>query len=203
MRSRRTDILEVGVPVTIRVVSRVSLSGASAYISLGNTVVMVLLTVVGRGNWLEPVVTCVWKLFVVRPQVWHRRSWVNSKLCLCSVLRSRLLRRSLLLLGRTVMSPVLIRTEVTLRKVSVLLTPPAKLSLCMHARNLLATEEREILASLSPPPVTTLSKVLNGLEQILSPIRKLEAVDLLASTLVLVEPFLVLSCELVLSREGS
>lgn len=72
------------------------------------------------------------------------------------------------------MSPVLIRTEVILRNVSVLLTPPAKLRLCIQVRNLLATEESEILASLSPPPVTTLSNVLNGLEQILRPIRKLE-----------------------------
>lgn len=72
IRSRRIDILEVGVPVTIRVVSPVSLVGASAYMSLGSTVRTFLLTQVGRGNCLEPVVNCVWKLLVVRPQVWHR-----------------------------------------------------------------------------------------------------------------------------------
>lgn len=66
------------------------------------------------------------------------------------------------------MSPVLMSIEVILRNVSVLLTPCVRLSACIQVRNLLATLDNDILASLSCWPVTTDSSVLKGFEQILS-----------------------------------
>lgn len=59
IRSRRSDILSVGVPVNICVVTCVKLLVFSDYVSLGSTVVICLLIHVGRGNSLVPVVSWV------------------------------------------------------------------------------------------------------------------------------------------------
>lgn len=119
MRRRSSLIRVAGRGARVCVVTSVNRLGASLTAILGSNRVRRGLRLIAWGTDRVVIVTCLWTTVVIRPQVWHRSSWVNNRLWVLS--RVRLLLLLILFEGSSWVVPRLSRAVVTMRNLAVLL----------------------------------------------------------------------------------